>query len=145
MKQIITIAICMAIIFCIAGCKENKQPVADNNLKIGYVDADIVLDQWDKAKIFTEQYTAERTAILKEIAKNKKVSDQDKQRIFKFDQKWSSEKIKLTNEINAAATKVAESEHLHVMLNNSSSNPYIEYGGEDFTIAVLTELKKNSK
>ena len=150
LKQL-TLIFFISIIITVCGCQPQggtNTSVTPKQLAIGYIDADELLVKWNKYREFGDKYIAERNKLVETISeKQKKGSskeDIDKARasVAEFDSKWDLEREVIVAEIREASAKVAKEQKIDVVLDNSSSNAVIEYGGTNLTINVLEKLKQ---
>ena len=150
LKQL-TLIFFISIIITICGCQPQggtNTSVISKQLAIGYIDTDELLVKWNKYKEFGDKYIAERNKLVETISEKQKKGnskeDIDKARasIAEFDSKWDLEREVIVAEIREASAKVAKEQKIDVVLDNSSSNAVIEYGGTNLTINVLEKLKQ---
>lgn len=151
-----TLVILIALIITTCGCQpqtDNQAGTTPKHLTVGYIDTDQLLVKWDKYKEFGDKYIAERNKLVESIAEKsnqgKNVSDESKAQaqalIAEFDSKWDVQREKVVEEIRESSQAVAKEQNIDVVIDNSATNPIIEYGGTDLTLSVLKKLKEQQK
>ncbi|MDQ7824794.1 MAG: hypothetical protein RDV48_18495 [Candidatus Eremiobacteraeota bacterium] len=139
MKRILKI-LCIVLSLAIltgAGCTAKKK-----ELRVGYIDSDKLLVKWEKYREFGDSYLKERSILIDKVAKDpKNISIEIQNKIVSMDTKWEQVKKEIRDELKVASQKVAKEQKFDLVLENSESNPTIEYGGTDITNEVLSILK----
>jgi len=117
-KARILIATLAAALF--AGCA--------NNSPVGIVDINRVVANWDVYQRYQQQLLAEERA----IANSKASNAQKQQAALALQKKYSGITTQLTNEIRDAASKIAGTRNLKLIVTKEG----VGYGGVDITADV---------
>jgi len=128
----------LILVFCsLSGCRQKI------DLKIGYIDTDQLLVRCEKYKKVGEDFQKDQEALVKKYAgpDGQKPSLEGQVEVLKLQEKWDRIKKDVRDEIRTATMEIAREKKLDLVLDNTTSNPVIEYGGVNITDDIVKRLK----
>lgn len=143
---ILLIVIGIFVTSCQSSENNNNEGNSGRNLRVGYLDADKLMKEFPELVKFMEEKQKQSTRVRTMLTSGKELTEAQKEQIKKTTIKFMEDENryleKFVEKVRESAKEVAEEKKLDLVLNNSSTEPVIEYGGIDITEDVRAEINQ---